>query len=117
MDFPKTVSFEVMVSPESGQRSVFDQDVFPTVSTIDMFRSPKGKTVEVARKLQKNGVKVHRTNDFSISAESTLKKFETLFGTKITAHKPPKDSGPKNTEAPKETTYFAPAKDAPSMAV
>lgn len=113
MDTPKNVSFEVMVTPEMGHRSVFDEDVFPTVETLDMFRSPQGKIVEVARKLQKNGIQVHKTSDFSISAESTSKKFEAFFGTKITAHEPPKGSSPENSEAPRETTYFSPAKGAP----
>ena len=42
-----TINFEVVVQPESGGVSVFADDVYPTVSSLDRFRPPQDKSVLV----------------------------------------------------------------------
>ncbi|MDH3889447.1 MAG: S8 family serine peptidase [candidate division Zixibacteria bacterium] len=84
------VRFEVVVKPEGESRSVFDPDAFPTIANLDEFRSPKGRSIKAARKLQKNDITVHHIGEFSISASCPEAKFESFFGTKISQHRPPK---------------------------
>ena len=75
------VNFEVVVKPEKGQRSFFEDDAFLTVSNLDNYRLSKDKNVEVARKLMKNDVTVHHVGEFSISASCSRDKFESFFST------------------------------------
>ncbi len=88
----ESVNFEVVVTPESGQKSVFAENAFPTVVNLDDYRPPKDKVVEVARKLQRNGITVHHVGEFSISATCPGKKFESFFSTRISEHRPPKQA-------------------------
>lgn len=104
----ENVDFEVVVTPESGRRSVFDKSAFPTIANLGEYRPPKDKNVEVARKLQQRGITVHHIGDFSISASCSAKKFETFFKTKLSTHRLPKAA-----RAPKDYVMRAPRKGAP----
>ena len=84
----KSVNFEVVVKPEEGQKSIFAEDSFITVTNLDDYRPSKDKNVEVARKLQNNGITVYHIGDFSISASCAAEKFESFFSTKIGKQKP-----------------------------
>jgi subtilase family serine protease len=108
MDKPRYVSFEVVVEPGPDGKSVFDDDAFPTVENMRRFRPPHDKSVETARKLTRRGVTVHHIGDFSISASCTTSRFEKLFGTEVTAQKPP-----TKAKVPAGAMYFAPKKGAP----
>lgn len=102
------VSFEVVVTPEEGQKSVFDEDAFLTVKNLDNYRPSDDKNVEVARKLQKNKITVHHIGEFSISASCARSKFESFFGTKISRHRLP-----AKAKAPKDYVIEAPGKKDP----
>lgn len=102
------VSFEVVVTPEEGQKSVFDEDAFLTVKNLDNYRPSNDKNVEVARKLQKNKITVHHIGEFSISASCSRRKFESFFGTKISRHRLP-----AKAKAPKDYVIEAPGKKDP----
>jgi len=102
------VSFEVVVTPEEGQKSVFDEDAFLTVKNLDNYRPSDDKNVEVARKLQKNKITVHHIGEFSISASCSRSKFESFFGTKISRHRLP-----AKAKAPKDYVIEAPGKKDP----
>lgn len=97
--------FEVVVKPDDGGETVFADDAVATASNLESFRRSEAKSVLTARKMQKNGVSVHHVGDFSISAACPRRKFEKLFGTKISDIPAPKG----------ERDFFmrAPAKGAP----
>ena len=107
MDKPTHVSFEVVVSPEANQKSIFAEDAFATLANLDRYRPPYDKNVEVARKLQKNRIDVHHIGEFSISASCTTARFEQMFGTEVSAHRLP-----RNSKAPRDMVYYAPGKSA-----
>ncbi len=104
----ENVNFEVVVRPEEGQKSIFAEDAFVTVTNLDDYRLSKDKNVEVARKLQENGVTVEQIGDFSISASCPVEKFESFFSTKISKKKPI-----AKAKAPKDYFYHAPGKKDP----
>lgn len=79
----KFVSFEVVVKPTEQGLSVFDESAFPAVENLDMFRTSREKSIETARKLERNGISVKHIGDFSISAECPPGKFEKFFSTRI----------------------------------
>ena len=83
------VSFEVVVKPTGQGLSVFDESAFPVVENLDRFRTPRERSIETARKLERNGVSVNHIGEFSISAECPAGKFESFFGTKINETKAP----------------------------
>lgn len=85
----KTVNFEVVVTPEQSQKSIFDRSSFITSANVDEFIPSRNKSIEVARKLQKNDIDVHHIGDFSISASCTIGKFESFFSTKVSEQKLP----------------------------
>lgn len=102
------VDFEVVVKPEENSKSVFAEEAFPTTSNLEEYRPSKSKNIEVARKLQRNGITVHHIGEFSISANCSPKKFESFFKTKISEQKLP-----KKAIAPKSYILRAPASGAP----
>ena len=102
------VNFEVVVRPESDKKSVFADDSFITIANIDDFKASSSKSIEVARKLQKNAIQVYHIGDFSISASCTRQKFESFFSTKIREKKPK-----PGTKLPADYRFFAPAKGDP----
>lgn len=104
---PRDVSFEVVVRPETG-RSVFDEATLPTLHSLPHFKPPIDKSLEVARKLQQDGINVHDVGEYSISASCPSEKFESLFGTKISKHKLPAERN-----APSGYAFYAPQKGAP----
>ena len=75
---PKSVSFEVVVKPAENGMSVFDESAFPAVENLDLFRAPRDKTIEAARKLERNGINVEHIGDFSISASCSSAHLENL---------------------------------------
>jgi subtilisin family serine protease len=79
---PKEVPFEVVVKTQSGA-SIFADDALPTVASLGEFKPPAAKSLEVARKLQKHGIRVHNIGPFSISASCDASLFEEFFSTKI----------------------------------
>jgi hypothetical protein len=89
----RSVNFEVVVKPEGTSRSFFKDDAFPTVASLEEFRPPQGRSIEAARKLQKNGIIVHHIGEFSISASCSETKFESFFKTKIRENRPPRKVG------------------------
>ncbi len=107
-DKSRTVNLEVVVQPEEGCKSMFAEDAFPALTNLDQYRAPREKSIETARKLERNGISVHHIGDFSISATCTSRKFEKFFGTVITAHKPA-----AKAKAPKDYVIHAPGKGAP----
>ena len=86
------INFEVVVTPEQGKKSIFDPNSFPGVSNLDLFTPPIDKNIEVAQKLQRNGIEVHHIGDFSISASCDRDTFESFFSTEIRQISPPKDA-------------------------
>lgn len=84
-----SVSFEVVVKPTENRLSVFDESAFPAVENLDLFRTPREKSIETARKLERNGVSVKHIGEFSISAECSAGKFEKFFSTQLVETKPP----------------------------
>ena len=84
-----TVSFEVVVKPTDRGLSVFDDSAFPAVENLDLFRTPREKSIETARKLERNGISVKHIGEFSISAECSADKFEKFFSTQLKTIKPP----------------------------
>jgi len=108
VELPNDVNFEVVVTPENGSKSVFADDAFPSISNVDRFRPPVDKNIEVARKLQRQEIKIHNIGDFSISASCPREKFENFFTTEISAVRPPSES-----KAPEDYVMFAPKKGAP----
>lgn len=78
-----SVNLEVVVNSKGESKSMFDEDAYPTVANIEDYRPPRERSIELARKLQKNGIVVHHIGEFSISASCTESKFESFFKTKI----------------------------------
>ncbi len=105
---PKEVNFEVVVTPENGGKSIFAEDAFPSISNIDRFRPPVDKNIEVARKLQRQEIKIHNIGDFSISGSCSPEKFESFFSTEISAIQAPPEA-----KAPDDYMIYAPVKGAP----
>ncbi|MHC4640346.1 MAG: S8 family serine peptidase [Planctomycetota bacterium] len=104
----RDVNFEVVVNSSGQSRSIFDEDVQPTLANIDDYRPPRDRSIEVARKLQKNHITVHHVGEFSISASCSEKKFETFFKTTIKEKRPPKAA-----KAPVGYVMRSPAKGDP----
>ena len=77
------VNIEVVVRPDEGQASMFEAEFFPSVETVDEYRSNPGRREEVARKLANNGFVVLHIGDFSISVSCQEGKFEEFFGTEL----------------------------------
>ncbi len=102
------INFEVVVTPEQGKKSIFDPNSFPGVSNLDLFTPPIDKNIEVAQKLQRNGIEVHHIGDFSISASCDRDTFESFFSTEIRQISPPKDAN-----IPDDYEMFAPDKSSP----
>ena len=105
---PRTVSFEVVVKPTDGGISVFDEAAFPAIDNLDLFRTPKARAIETARKLQRNGISVEHIGEFSISAACSAAKFERFFRTRIEEHRPPAAA-----KLPRGYVMRAPGKDSP----
>lgn len=105
---PASVSFEVVVKPTEQGLSVFDESAFPAVENLGLFRTPRERAIETARKLERNGISVEHIGDFSISAACSPRKFETFFGTKIEEQKPPAAAN-----LPKDYVMRAPGKNSP----
>lgn len=101
----RKVNFEVVVNAEGQSMSIFAEEAYPTVANIDDFRPPKGRSIELARKLQKNGITVYHIGEFSISASCPEEKFKSLFKTKIREHRLP-----KMAKAPVDYVMRAPGK-------
>ncbi len=106
-DLPKEVNFEVVVTPENGGKSIFAEDAFPSIANIDRFRPPVDKNIEVARKLQRQEIKIHSIGDFSISGSCSCEKFESFFSTEISAIQAPPEA-----KAPDDYMIYAPVKGA-----
>lgn len=104
----RDVNFEVVVNSVGKSKSMFDEDACPTVATVDDYRPPKSLSIELARRLQKNGITVLHVGDFSISASCTEGKFESFFKTKISENRLP-----KKAKAPSDYVMRTPAKKAP----
>ena len=79
----RDVNLEVVAKSDGLSRSMFDEDAYPTVANLDDYRPPRDRSIELARKLQKNGFAVHHIGEFSISASCTEAKFESFFKTKV----------------------------------
>jgi len=104
----KDVNFEVVVRNEESGRSMFDEDAYPSLANLDLYRPPMDRNIEVARKLQKHNIIVHHIGDFSISASCSMGRFEKFFNTKISEVKLPAKS-----KVPKGYRMFAPRRGAP----
>jgi serine protease AprX len=104
----REVNVEVVVNSEGMSKSMFDEDAYPTVQTIDDYRPPKDRSTELARKLQKNGIAVHHIGEFSISASCPEDKFESFFKTRIRNKRLP-----KKAQVPPDYTMRAPGKGDP----
>lgn len=104
----RTLNFEVAVKANNGSQPLFDKRVLPSIATLDEFRPNMGRSIDVGRKLQKNGIDVHHVGDFSISASCSIGKFESFFKTKVSEIKLP----PKAKASP-DYRLLAPAKGAP----
>ncbi|MDJ0623708.1 MAG: S8 family serine peptidase [Desulfocapsaceae bacterium] len=102
------INFEVVVTPEDGKKSIFDPNAFPGISNLDLFTPPIDKNIEVAQKLQRNGIEIHHIGEFSISASCTKKKFESFFNTEVNKIQLPKDAN-----IPDDYEMFAPDKSSP----
>jgi subtilisin family serine protease len=102
------VDFEVVVKPEENKKSIFAEEAYPTTTNLDEYRPSKSKNIEVARKLQKNGITAHHIGEFSISANCSPNKFESFFKTKISEQKLT-----KKAHAPKNYIMRAPIRGAP----
>jgi hypothetical protein len=87
---------------------MFAKEAYPTVANIDDYRPPKERSIELARKLQKNGFTVHHIGEFSISASCSEEKFESFFKTKISGL-----SIPKKAKVPSGYMMRAPGKRDP----
>lgn len=107
-NIPNYINFEVVVTPEKGNKSVFDKNAFPSVSNLDLYTPPMNKNIEVAQKLQRNGIEVHHIGEFSISAACDKDKFEAFFGTVIK-----KVKMPSAANVPADYEMYAPDKSSP----
>jgi serine protease AprX len=99
---PRDVPFEVVVRSESG-KSVFAEDALLTVANLSSYRPSIDRSLETARKLQKQGITIQQVGEFSISASCSAKKFEEFFGTKIK-----KRDIPAAANVPRKYAMFAP---------
>jgi hypothetical protein len=108
LELSNEVNFEVVVKSEEGRKSVFAEDAYFTLTNLDEYRPSRDKSVEVARKLQNNGIAVHHIGEFSLSASCPTDKFEAFFQTKTREQKPP-----KKAKAPEGYVYKAPGKADP----
>lgn len=104
----KDVSFEVVVNSGGARKSIFAEDAFPTVNNLEEYRPPKDRSIECARKLQKQGIVVHHVGEFSISASCSEKKFESFFQTTIR-----EKTLPRRAKAPKDYVMRSPDKSDP----
>ena len=86
---------------------MFAESAFPAVENLDLFRTPRERAIETARKLERNGISVEHIGDFSISAACSTRKFEKFFGTEI------KEQRPKDDILPKDYVMRAPDKNSP----
>ena len=77
------VNIEVVVQPDEGRTSMFEAEFFPSVETVDEYRSNPGRREKVARKLANNGFAVLHIGDFSISVSCQEGKFKEFFGTEL----------------------------------
>jgi hypothetical protein len=83
------VAIEVSVQPEPGRRSAYESGSLPNAASLDAYRVPMDKMVEAARRLQQQGIVVHKVTDLSISASCSKRQFELLFGTPLVEKKMP----------------------------
>lgn len=104
----QNVNFEVVVNSGGKSKSIYAEDAYIAVANIDEFRPPKDISIELARKLQKNGITVHHVGEFSISATCPEEKFESFFKTKIREHKLP-----AKAKAPADYLMRSPGKSDP----
>ena len=101
----RRVNLEVVVNSKGESKSMFAKDAYPTVATLDDYRPPKERSIELARKLQNNGFIVYHVGEFSISASCSEEKFETFFKTKIS-----KVRIPLKAKVPSDYVMRAPGK-------
>jgi len=104
----RRVNLEIVVNSKGESKSMFAEDAYPTVATIDDYRSPKERSIELSRKLQNNGFTVYHVGEFSISASCSEEKFETFFKTKIS-----KVRIPQKAKVPSDYVMRAPGKSDP----
>ena len=102
----RRVNLEVVANSKGESKSMFAKEAYPTVANIDDYRPPKERSIELARKLQKNGFTVYHVGEFSISASCSEEKFESFFKTKIS-----NVSIPSKAKAPSGYTMRAPGKN------
>jgi hypothetical protein len=102
------VNLEVVVNSKGESKSMFAKEAYPTVANLDDYRPPKERSIELARKLQKNGFTVYHIGEFSISASCSEAKFKSFFKTKIS-----EVSIPRRAKAPSGYVMRAPGKSDP----
>ncbi len=102
------LNLEVVVNSKGESKSMFEKDAYPTVANLDDYKPPKERSIELARKLQKNGFAVYHVGEFSISVSCTEQKFETFFKTRIG-----KIQNPQKAKVPSTYVMRAPGKNDP----
>ena len=101
----RRVNLEFVVNSKGESKSMFAKDAYPTVATLNDYRPPKERSIELARKLQNNGFTVYHVGEFSISASCSKAKFETFFKTNIS-----KVRIPRKAKVPSNYVMRAPGK-------
>jgi hypothetical protein len=104
----RRVNLEVVVNSKGECKSMYAKEAYPTVANIDDYRPPRERSIELARKLQKNGFTVYHVGEFSISASCSEDKFKSFFNTKIGNL-----SIPKKAKVPSGYVMRAPGKSDP----
>jgi subtilisin family serine protease len=79
----ESVDIEVALLPEAGRPSIFDEHRLPTLDTIDQYRISESRAIDVARRLQRQGVTVTNIGQFTISGRTSDEHFEELFSTRL----------------------------------
>lgn len=102
------VNLEVVVNSKGESKSMFAKDAYPTVANLEDYQPPRERSIELARKLQKNGFTVYHVGEFSISASCPEKKFESFFKTRISSV-----SIPSKANVPSGYKMRAPGKSDP----
>lgn len=79
---------EVVVLPDEGRPSMFAEDAYPSVETVESFAANPARQIECARKLGQLGFAVDNIGRFSISASVAARRFAEFFATELVEERP-----------------------------
>lgn len=83
MEDVEILRIEIVVFPDEGRPSMFAEDAYPSIETLDQYAANPSRQRECARKLGQRGFTIDHIGRFSISASVHTTIFQTFFGTEL----------------------------------